>query len=370
MVRKFSRKILISTNSSCNLKCVYCFEKNKVDHEFDVSSAASMIGELLEKRTEYGTKIKIHGGEPFLVFDKIKLLCETLWAMDYPEYYQFHITTNGTLIHGEVQDWLYKNKDKIRLKLSIDGNKKSNDINRPNSFEKIDLPFLIKTWPGLVASMTVTPMTLPFFSDNIKFLHSSGFENIVFQFSLMTDWKVFSLQDVFYRQMLVLVNFYLENPQIKPCFSWLKIEKTLRSAMPLCGIGRMKAFDFQSGRYFPCQMCFPSACGEETSLELQKIDFESASILSEGACSNCPFVNLCITCYAENYISRGAASRRDMNICSYQKILIASVFKYEYARILREEEPSMNDISKMEAILKWRNEVGEIEKKLSAKLGS
>lgn len=366
MVRKFSRKILISTNSSCNLKCIYCFEKNKGDYEFDVSKAVSMIGKLLTNRTDYGTKIKIHGGEPFLVFDKIKQLCETLWSKNYPEYYQFHITTNGTLIHGEIQDWLYKNKDRIRLKLSIDGSKKSSDINRPNSFEKIDLSFLIKTWPGLVASMTITPMTLPFFFENIKFLHTSGFENIIFQFSLMTNWQVCNLENVFYQQMVLLTNYYLENPEITPCFSWLKIEKTLKPAMPLCGIGRMEAYDFQSNKYYPCQMCFPTACGDETSLNLQKMNFTNSNILSEGVCTACPFVNLCITCYAENYISRGAASRRDMNICSYQKILIAAIFKYEYARILREKEPNKNDVMKMGAIQKWYKEVNEIENQLLA----
>ena len=79
MSPKFSQKILISTNSSCNLKCIYCFEKNKSNYEFDVQEAASLIGEMLSKRTEFGTKIKIHGGEPFLVFDKFKkiLCCRT-----------------------------------------------------------------------------------------------------------------------------------------------------------------------------------------------------------------------------------------------------------------------------------------------------
>lgn len=80
-----------------------------------------------------------------------------------------HITTNGTLIHGEIQNWLYKNRDRVILKLSIDGDKKSNDITRPNSFSQIDLPFFVNTWPLIVASMTITPERLPLFYDNIRF---------------------------------------------------------------------------------------------------------------------------------------------------------------------------------------------------------
>ncbi len=353
MFRKFSQKILISTNSSCNLKCVYCFEKNKGNYEFEVSKAVSIIGNLLSNKTEFGTKIKIHGGEPFLVFDKIRLLCEALWQKKYPEYFQIHITTNGTLIHGEIQDWLYKHRDRVVLKLSVDGDKESNDINRPNSFDLIDFSFLIDTWPLIAASMTITPKTLPHFYNNIKFLHSIGFKNIIFQFSLLTDWANYDLKKEFHRQMVMLVDYYLDNPTISPCFSWLNIGDTLDKSKPLCGIGHMKAYDFQSNQYYPCQMCFPSACGEKTSAELQQIDFEQLDMLADSRCRKCPFVNLCITCYAENYISRGSANKRDMNICDYQRVLFNAIFRYEYARILNEVEPTLIDVKKMQAVQKF-----------------
>lgn len=139
---EYSRRIYVSTNFSCNLNCVYCFEKNKNDIEFDVDEAVSILEKMLMEKTEHGTKIKLHRGEPFLVFPKIKQLCETLWKKQFPEYYHFSVTTNGTLIHGEIKRWLYENRDKITLKLSLDGNRKSHNINRSNSFDKIDLNFL------------------------------------------------------------------------------------------------------------------------------------------------------------------------------------------------------------------------------------
>ena len=36
------------------------------------------------------------------------------------------------------------NRDKINLKLSLDGNRKSHNINRSNSFDKIDLDSIIE----------------------------------------------------------------------------------------------------------------------------------------------------------------------------------------------------------------------------------
>lgn len=40
---EYSRRIYVSTNFSCNLNCVYCFEKNKNDIEFNVDEAVSIL---------------------------------------------------------------------------------------------------------------------------------------------------------------------------------------------------------------------------------------------------------------------------------------------------------------------------------------
>lgn len=94
--RQYSNKICISTNSSCNLRCSYCYEREKKNLEFDVEEAFNILDEHLKNRTTFGTKIKLHGGEPFIVFQKIKDLCERIWSKDYPEKYHFHLTTRLT----------------------------------------------------------------------------------------------------------------------------------------------------------------------------------------------------------------------------------------------------------------------------------
>ena len=188
------------------MKCIYCYEREKKNIELDVDEAIGVLTEILNTKTESGTKIKLHGGEPFLVYDKIKQLCETLWNKNFNDYYHFHVTTNGTLVHGEIQEWLIKNKDKITLKLSLDGDKRSNDINRPHSFDLIDLPFFLSTWPDLRVNMTITPSTIPFFASNIKYLHSVGIRNILCHFSLFTDWSKCNMKADFYNQLLDLID--------------------------------------------------------------------------------------------------------------------------------------------------------------------
>lgn len=364
----YSRKIYISTNLNCNLNCVYCYEKEKKSLVFNVEEAISILKEMLNSKTEHGTKIKLHGGEPFLAFPKIKQLCESIWEEDFPEYYHIHVTTNGTLVHGEIQEWLYNNRDKITLKLSLDGDKKSNDINRPKSFDLIDIPFFVKTWPNIRVNMTITPETLPYASDNIKFIHSFGFQYIYSRFSLMTDWSECNLEKEFYYQLLDLADYYLDNPKTTPCeffsydISWTLEETNYCSP---CNVGNTKAYDFQTKKYYPCHMCFPSVCGEKLSKEFETLELRESIEEEYECCIECPFINICKTCYAENYMVRGSVSRRDLSLCKYQKIVFFVLFKYEYARILRLKEPTLKDIKKMTAIRNWYNEILQIENELS-----
>ena len=361
---KYSRKICISTNSTCNLKCIYCYERDKKNLEFDENEAFEIISDILSTKTENGTKIKLHGGEPFLIFPKIKKLCECIWNHEFEENYHIHITTNGTLVHGEIQKWLSLHPDKITVKLSLDGDKTSSDINRPDSFDRIDIPFFLRTWPNLRVNMTITPETVPYLYENIRFLHSVGIKKIISHFSLMTNWESCHLEKELYKQLLLITEFYLDNPEIEPWFFFsYDISRTLskeRCFSP-CALGETKAYDFQTRTFYPCHMCFPSLGGEQISKELGKIDFSRLNEFEEPCCANCPFINICITCYAENYISRGSLSRRDMSVCFYNKLIYLALAKYEYARIIKLENPSDEDITKMMAIDSLQEEFKRIE---------
>lgn len=366
-IPQYSRKVCISTNSSCNLRCTYCYEKNKNNLEFDENEALDVLNGILKTKTVNGTKIKLHGGEPFLVFSKIKRLCEGLWAQHFPEYYHVHVTTNGTLVHGEIQDWLYRNRERITVKLSLDGCKYSNDINRPGSFDLIDIPFFLNTWPDIRVNMTITPATVPHIYENIHFLHSIGIKSIISHLSLSSEWKECNMERVFYSQLLKVSDFYLNNPEIEPWFFFNSdIGRTLskeRCFTP-CSAGDTLAYDFQTREFYPCHMCFPSMSGSKTSEELGQIDFSKVNELEEKCCAQCPFINICITCYAENYISRGAVSRRDMSMCPYNKLVFAALFKFEYARIIQLNAPSPDDVRKMMAINALQNEIKHIEEKV------
>lgn len=100
------------------------------------------------------------------------------------------------------------------------------------------------------------------------------------------------------------------------------------------------------------------------SSELEHIEMKEDNEHKEEGCIHCPFINICKTCYAENYIMRGSVSRRDTSLCGYQKIVFVILFKYEYARIMNLASPTPHDVSKMQAIQKWYPMIKLIEENL------
>lgn len=363
----YSRHIFIQTNLSCNLKCGYCYERDKSGDIFDESIAFEKLRRLLSTTTRNGTKIKLIGGEPLLVFPKIKTLCESLWALNLNEHFFFQITTNGTLVHGEIQDWLYYNRDRVECKLSIDGNKESHNINRPHSFNLIDINFFTHTWPKGTANMVVTPATLPSFADNVKYLHSYGFYNIVPIFAVLTDWDNKGLEREYYSQLLSLADYYLSHPSIYRCQTLRSpIERVLlhNCDFPVCEIGRKIAFDIKTDKQYPCHLFFPSVCGDQQPEILDQQDFSKRSALEKEPCLSCSFINICHTCYAANYIERGSYANRDMTMCRYRKIGFLVNAQLEYRRILFSSSITDKDYSTMMAIKTLIPELNAIEKEL------
>lgn len=365
---KYSRNICVATNTSCNLNCIYCYEKRKTGKSFDVDDTLQALTSMLKETTPYGTKIKLHGGEPFIEYGKIKFLCENLWSEELEENFKIHITTNGTLIHGEVQDWLRKHKDRLALKLSLDGDKISNDQNRPKSYDLIDIPFFVETWPDIRVNMTITPQTIQSVDTNIKHLHSLGFNNILVNFALLTDWSCCNKEKIFYRKLLKLATFYLQNPQIRPVNLFrFDISRTIDHNgvfFSPCNIGTKTAYDLETKKYYPCHMFFPSVCGEQMEERLSEIDFTKRDNLVSNSCKACPFLNLCRTCYADNFICRGSLCERDMSLCIYQKIVFVILFKFEYAKITSVDNPTSDDYQRMKAICQWSDYIDEIESQI------
>ena len=333
-----SRKIMVITNMGCNLDCIYCYERQKEKQSvFDLDETVDKLSQVLKTKTSKGTLIKLLGGEPFLVFPNIKKLCESIWKQKQIDNVLFHATSNGTLIHGYIKDWLLANRHRFTIKLSLDGNKKAHDINRSESFDKIDIDFFKKAWPDVGIKMTISPQSIRYFADSVMFLHQTGFKNIKPNFAEFVDWTQKDLIIAFYRQMMLLVDFYLENPQFTPCrYFTIPLRRIMEDKIVFhnCTLGEREIYDYKTGKHYPCMFFLPSICGERMSEEMMHLDMSKQENLVEGTCINCVFQNVCQTCYAANYMQRGGSARRNMNICKMQQITFLATSKLLYQKYI------------------------------------
>lgn len=128
--------LCLNVSHDCNLRCAYCFGK-----EYD-QDRLLMSEEIAEKSVDFMIEnsknqmelsLSFFGGEPLLNFPVIEHTVR--YAQDtgklHKKQFNFHITTNGTLLNSNVLDFLQKNKFSIII--SLDGPKEVNDTMRPFS---------------------------------------------------------------------------------------------------------------------------------------------------------------------------------------------------------------------------------------------
>ena len=208
------KSITLTLTAQCNLHCVYCYEHSKNDSAMSFDIARSILDSEMPE-CEGQIYIELFGGEPFLAFDNIKRIYDYV-NVNWPDkQWIMFATTNGTLIHDEIQDWL-KNHKRFICGLSLDGNKLMQDINRSNSFDQIDIDFFIKQYPQQAIKMTVSQDTLPFLFDGIVYAHSKGFKvNCNLAFGI--DWSDKNNVAILERELNKIIEYYLRNPEIEPC---------------------------------------------------------------------------------------------------------------------------------------------------------
>ncbi len=322
------KTITLIITERCNLNCSYCFEHFKSARQMTFDVAKTIIDQQITDCLEYDELIiEFFGGEPFLNFDLIKQVSHYVDSLRLPIRHTLFATTNGTLIHGEIKEWLV-NKPNFICCLSIDGNKAMQDINRDNSFDTIDIGFFSKHYSRQAIKMTISQETLCDLAEGVIFLHKCGFlVNCNLAFSI--DWSKDTNKEILSTQLSKLIDFYLANPTIPPCsmFGWsisaigYDDSSTIRK---WCGAGtNMFTFDVD-GNCYPCQFFAPQSIGEKLSNQAKTLKFKKdieKSIL-DPKCRSCIFVSACPTCFGSNYATTGNMYQKDENICELTKIIL------------------------------------------------
>lgn len=132
-INKKISAIVLMIVQECNLRCIYCYG-NGGEYEnkgiMSQKTAFDAVEFLINNSDEKELFITFFGGEPLLNFKLIKEVVKycKMREKETGRQFRYSITTNGTLIDEEIENFLKDNKFVIQI--SIDGRKEKHNANR------------------------------------------------------------------------------------------------------------------------------------------------------------------------------------------------------------------------------------------------
>jgi radical SAM protein with 4Fe4S-binding SPASM domain len=329
---------------SCNLNCVYCYQKHENNMRMPLETAEHCIDWIFSHIPTDMNEVEIGfiGGEPLLEFDLIKEIVAYTCSRNQAQRFIFYATTNGTVLSDEMKTWFIKHKKCFWLGLSIDGMKETHDHNRSNSFDKIDFNFFLRNWPEQGIKMTLSEYSLPHLADNIKFIHSLGFKEIGgVNFSEGSfDWSQDEYLKLLVPQLKELVSFYIENDTLHLNQMFEKklnyCEVKDRERQKWCGIGNGTNFFDIDGKMYPCPFVTPMTFPQNDIDDILKTDFvDINNFIDEYCFQNCYIYPICPTCAGANYLNFKTFKQRDKRRCRIQKLIALFIAELQTKKIIK-----------------------------------
>lgn len=292
-----------------------------------------------------GVEVGFIGGEPLIEFELLKEIVSYTCSKYSDIDHIFFASTNGTMLTDEMKAWFTAHKKCFVLGLSLDGTKETHDMNRDNSFNSIDIDFFLKTWPEQGTKMTLSEFSLPRLAENIKFLHSLGF-NAIKGVNLAEgdfDWSDEEYLRILIPQLSELVDFYVENDtlslnQMLDKHIYL-CEYKNRERRKWCGIGTGCIFFDTDGKRYPCPFITPMTFSESELSDIMKIDYSNDENFIDDECFNdCYIYPICSTCHGADYMNCKTFKQHDKGRCRIQKLIALFSADLHTKRILKNPE--------------------------------
>ena len=351
---KNHKKIMLIITENCNLACRYCYEQNKHKKAMTFETAKEIIDRAYSKMDGYDSMvIELHGGEPFLNFPLMCQIDEYVMSNYSSTDVLFRAITNGTLVHGEIQEWLYERRDRYEIMLSLDGVREQHDLNRcfpsgKGSYEMIDLNFFQKTWDKCPVSMTINEDTLEELANNTIAISEMGFDCLN-AFEWAYDWDLEKNIPILKNELKKLVEYYSKNTDMQICLLmrnnftafFLPVDENYRYCVDIDD--PLECYD-AAGKYAPCHgftdftVGNPKKAAEFADMSISDFTFEDKNI-----CKGCKLVRLCRICFAANYMLSGDMQIQNEAICVFNRICLEAAIEVQKKRISLKEAMSDYD---------------------------
>lgn len=330
------KAVMLVLTDACNLSCRYCYE-NKGSNRMSLTEAKKILDSEIKNSMDQSIRVFFFGGEPFLLFETMSQIYDYL-AETYQGYdISYAITTNGTLVHGEIQSWLQEHADSFQITLSMDGTSQMHNRNRlyadgRGSFDQIDIDFFRRTFPDCVVKMTIGPDTIQDFAEGIIYIENQGFICKA-NFASGVDFDLEKNRAVILQNLMRLVDYYSGNDRPLCYMLDLHLESILRpldEKLRYCSAGTKRhCYYAGDGSWYPCQGLMPMAVGHRG---FAGETFQDSCIRNDSLCRTCRWVRICHTCYAMNYSATGDVYKPDPQICYMNRLCMITSARIQYNR--------------------------------------
>ena len=329
---------IIHLTEKCNLDCRYCYE-NKKGRDISFESIKDLIDYEIKQKNEYSI-INFYGGEPLIKKDIIKETINYINSRKSKTKFYYCMTTNGTLIDDEFIKYMKENNF-ISLAYSVDGIKKSHNLNRitVNGRGSFDLVIdnakkLLKEFKRTIAMVVVTKNNIQYLDESVKFLIDVGFKNINLQFNYINNWEDEDLE-IIREQYNKVSKIYEREILNENDIDIPVIDEKIRTHVEEgfncnkeCKMG-MKTINVDTdGNFYPCMQFV----GEKDFIIgncKNGIDFEARKNLivsskkENDACKDCAINKRCKhTCSCKNYMTTKDINGLSPLVCETEKIII------------------------------------------------
>lgn len=397
------KSITFVVTEGCSLNCSYCYECNKNTNNKMTKEtgkkAVDMLFKLYGEQNHYinsknamAISLEFIGGEPLLEIDVIDYVTEYFKEKAIKENhpwklrYVLNISTNGTeYLNPKVQNYIHKNKGRINVGITIDGNKELHDSCRrfPDGRPSYDIvEKSVKHWNSIVSGdkstkLTLCPENIAYLGEAAKNMYdnlemTSVYANCVFE----QGWNIDHAK-IFYTELKRLADYLLyENRYKEKAISLF--DETIGNPLPehnnenWCGgNGKMMAIS-TTGEIYPCLRfvpfslktgCKPIPIGDvESGIYKKKEHIENINMLesitrrsqSTAECFTCPIASGCAWCTAYNYQETGTPNKRVTYICIMHKARVLAN-AYYWNRLYR--EINSTDRFEMHIPKEWATEI-------------
>ena len=319
MINKKTDDLCLIVTERCNLNCTYCQSDKSFKRMMSWECAKENVDKYLSITEEKNPSITFMGGEPFIAFKLIQQLVDYI-GKAFPQHgVKYTIVTNGTLVHGSIQQWIKDNEANVNVVLSLDGLGETHNLNRCSSLQKIDLNFF-RLLKRPVVNSVFTPQTVSSLAKTTIDLHQEGF----YVKGFIADGEAWNANDinVIAGQLIMLIDYYLNKPDISPISLLAQPLYYLTSPEQIrrCGTELFSEISVAAdGTIWACHRCSPFENHGTWKIPEKYIGLTNARYLLSD-CESCILEKICNACPASN------ASIKDnkklaLTTCGIRKLL-------------------------------------------------